>query len=221
MLSTVPGMLSTLLREGTRESHRLAESTPFIREFFAARLPLDTYRVFLVQLWQVYGALESRPEVMQSHPALRHIHFPALFRHAALEQDLTFYYGDERWREFEPLAATQAYAERITTVINEWPLGLAAHHYTRYLGDLSGGQALKRIVAKMYHLESEDGLAFYNFPQIPDHAAFKNEYRARLDAMSLNDAAAQQIIEEANRAFTLNRQMFAAMLEQMPHLSVS
>lgn len=221
MLPTHPPALSVRLREGTRESHRLAESTPFIREFFAARLPLKAYRTFLVQLRLVYSALESHSEWMQSHPALRLINFPSLHRRAALEQDLTFYFGGEAWREIHPLTATQAYAERIQTIANDWPPGLAAHHYTRYLGDLSGGQALKRIVAKMYQLDSENGLAFYNFPQIPDHAAFKNEFRARLDAMPIDEPAAQRLVEEANHAFELNRRMFAVMMEQMTPAPVS
>ncbi len=221
MLPAQPPSLSTRLREGTRESHRLAESTPFIREFFAARLPLEAYRAFLVQLYQVYSALESHAQLMQSHPALRLIDFPSLHRRAALEQDLAFYFGGETWREIQPMAATQAYAERALAIANDWPPGLAAHHYTRYLGDLSGGQALKRIVAKMYQLESENGLAFYNFPQIPDHAAFKNEFRARLDAMPIADGEAEKIVAEANHAFELNRRMFAAILEQMTAAPVS
>lgn len=103
--------------------------------------------------------------------------------------------------------------QRIHRISKDWPIGLVAHHYTRYLGDLSGGQALKRVVAKMYRLTSEEGLAFYNFPQIPNYATFKNEYRARLDALPIDKVTTQKIVAEANDAFQLNQEVFKAMME--------
>lgn len=208
---TVPA-LSESLREGTRAAHRVAESSPFMRELFAARLSIHAYRVFLCQLYRIYSTLEDCSEHFQSDPILKTFYFPALFRRAALEQDLQFYFGNGSWREVPPLEATQTYVQRILTVAQDWPLGLIAHHYTRYLGDLSGGQVLKRVVAKMYHLPSQDGLAFYNFPLIPDQSGFKKEYRARLDALPIDEMTAQEIVTEANRAFELNRQLLEEMM---------
>jgi len=208
--------LSVALRNHTREAHRLAESSPFMRELFAARLPLPVYRVFLCQLYQVYSALEECATLLQAAPSLQPFYLPALFRRAALEQDLQFYYGDESWRAFPPLEATRAYVQRIQTVSQDWPPGLIAHHYTRYLGDLSGGQAIKRIVAKMYRLDSDQGLAFYDFPQISDYTAFKNEYRARLDSLPIDLPTAEKLVAEANHAFELNRRVFAALMAYVP-----
>ncbi|RCK71835.1 MAG: Heme oxygenase [Anaerolineae bacterium] len=208
--------LSISLRNNTREAHRLAESSPFMRELFAARLPLPAYRFFLCQLYQIYSALEECSAILQTDHSLQDFYLPALFRRPALEADLRFYYGDESWREVEPLESTRAYVQRIQTISQDWLPGLIAHHYTRYLGDLSGGQAMKRIVAKMYHLDSEQGLAFFDFPKIADITAFKNEYRARLDALPLDEQSAQKLIAEANHAFELNRQVFNAMMEVVP-----
>lgn len=213
MLANPVQPLSIHLREGTRQSHRLAESTPFIRELFAARLPLNAYRIFLVQLYHIYSALEAHATILQTDLSLKPLYLPQLFRLTALERDLEFYFGDERWRKIELLEPTRAYMQRIETISREWPLGLVAHHYTRYLGDLSGGQAMKRIVAKMYRLDTENGLAFYNFPLIPDHTTFKNEYRARLDTLPIDEATAQKIVAEANYAFELNQRVFAAMMD--------
>lgn len=215
MNSTPSLPLSIRLREGTRESHRQAENTPFIRELFAARLPLETYRIFLTQLYQIYTALETNATIFQEESFLKPLYLPQLFRRRALERDLDFYFGSKSWQKIDPFQATYTYKQRIEFTSREWPLGLVAHHYTRYLGDLSGGQAMKRIVAKMYHLDSENGLAFFNFPQISDYATFKNEYRARLDALPIDDTTAQKVVAEANYAFELNRQIFAAMMEHI------
>ncbi|MCA1899801.1 MAG: biliverdin-producing heme oxygenase [Chloroflexi bacterium] len=203
--------LSIRLREGTKESHRLAEQTPFIRSFFEGRLTKEIYREFLIQLLHIYEALEDSQRRHRAHETFGKICFPSLFRGEALRRDLNFYFGDDRWKETPPLRAAETYIQRINSLSNEWVEGLVAHHYTRYLGDLSGGQALKRIVAKTFRLSSSDGLAFYDFAQIENHSQFKNGYRAALDSMPLDDETIQKIIDEANLAFRLNRDVFASM----------
>lgn len=207
--------LSVRLREGTKASHRLAEGSAFIREFFAGSLSIESYREFLAQLHFIYAALEEHQEHHRAHPVLEKIYFPELFRAGALVQDLNFYYGDGAWQKVPAHAATNDYVQRLTVLSREWAEGLVAHHYTRYLGDLSGGQALKRLVAKMFKLPASAGLAFYEFPQIADHTQFKAEYRARLDAMPLEEAISQKIVDEANHAFELNRRVFESMTQSI------
>jgi heme oxygenase (biliverdin-producing, ferredoxin) len=82
------------------------------------------------------------------------------------------------------------------------------HHYTRYIGDLSGGQILKNIAQKAMSLGEHDGLRFYEFAAIPDEKAFKANYRNTLDALPIDQAMADRIVEEANHAFHLNMTMF-------------
>lgn len=200
--------LSTQLREGTQQSHRAAESTPFIQAFFAARITPDTYRELLTRLYQVYATLEQH---CATQPPLSQLHSLALSRTAALECDLHYYYGAD-WRNYvSPTPATQRYVERLKTLASDWPLGLVAHHYTRYLGDLSGGQILKRIAIKAFKLTAGQGVAFYEFPDIPNADQFKADYRARLDALPLPDTLALKVVDEANTAFELNRQVFAEL----------
>lgn len=203
--------LSICLREGTKESHRLAEQTPFIRRFFEGRLSVEVYRDFLIQLLHVYTALEACQQRHSGHEVFGKIYFSSLFRSEALRRDLSYYFGDHRWQEMQPTNATQTYVKRISSLSEEWVEGLVAHHYTRYLGDLSGGQALKRVVAKTYKLPSGDGLAFYDFPQIENHSQFKEGYRLALDSMPLDHHSVQEIVDEANLAFRLNRDVFDSM----------
>ena len=68
-------------------------------------------------------------------------------------------------------------------------------------------------------IENGAGLAFYDFPGIADHAQFKDDYRARLDALPLDKAAGQSLIDEANHAFALNRGVFEGMLTALPTAS--
>ena len=85
---------------------------------------------------------------------------------------------------------------------------LVGHHYTRYLGDLSGGQILSTIASRAMNLTDDQGLAFYRFEAIDDEKAFKDTYRAALDALPVDQAMADRIVAEANEAFHLNMLMF-------------
>lgn len=200
--------LAHMLREGTKTAHRAAESTPFIQAFFAAKVSPAVYRELLVRLYQVYTALEHSFAEYHQHPVLGRLHSTALARTAALEKDLEFFYGVGWQSHIRPTPATETYVARIRTLAREWPLGLVAHHYTRYLGDLSGGQVLKRIATKSFQLVDSRGVAFYEFPAIPNHDAFKAEYRATLDTLELENETAQKIVAEANHVFQLNTQPF-------------
>jgi heme oxygenase len=97
---------------------------------------------------------------------------------------------------------------RVHQVAVEAPELLVGHHYTRYIGDLSGGQILKAIAQKAMNLGEHDGLRFYEFDAIPDEKGFKTNYRATLDNLPIDQAMADRIVEEANHAFHLNMKMF-------------
>lgn len=106
---------------------------------------------------------------------------------------------------------TMAYAHRIEQAAETDPTLLIGHHYTRYLGDLSGGQVLRRVVARTFGLTDGAGGAFYVFPLIPDPAAYKAAYRDRLDRLNLGEPVAGAVVAEAVRAFELNQHLFAAL----------
>jgi heme oxygenase len=85
---------------------------------------------------------------------------------------------------------------------------LVAHSYTRYLGDLSGGQILKNIAQRGMNLSDGQGTAFYEFKDISDEKAFKRQYRQVLDELSVDDVTADRIVDEANATFGMNMKLF-------------
>jgi Heme oxygenase len=58
------------------------------------------------------------------------------------------------------------------------------------------------------NLGKGEGLAFYDFAEIPSAKKFKDEYRAALDALDLTDAEIDRLVAEANVAFLLNMRLF-------------
>lgn len=200
--------LASSLREGTQQSHTAAENTAFMKCFLKGIVEREPFRKLLANLYLVYSAIEESLETHRNHPLVGALYFPELNRKQNLEKDLAFYYGDNWRSEIAPLKAGQVYVDRIREISNTDPVCLIAHAYTRYMGDLSGGQALKGIVRSALNLPSDRGTALYEFDQLPTveaKRAFKETYRQALDSLSVDEETIQRIVAEANYVFTLNR----------------
>ena len=113
------------------------------------------------------------------------------------------------WRDVQtPSEACNTYCYRINEVANDNPYLLIAHHYTRYIGDLSGGKILRGIAENALDLPVGEGLHFYDFPMVEDAKKFKAAYRVTLDSLDLDQSQINTLIAEANYAFRLNMYMF-------------
>lgn len=200
--------LANQLREGTQQSHTAAENTAFMKCFLKGIVEREPFRKLLANLYLVYSTLEAELQRLKDHPIVGRIYFSDLNRQANLEKDLVYYYG-ENWRgQIAALPAGQVYVDRIREVAQADPALLVAHAYVRYMGDLSGGQSLKNIIRSALSLPEGQGTAFYEFEHFatPEaRRAFKETYRTALDSLPLDDATAQRIVDEANHAFQLNR----------------
>lgn len=195
--------LATQLRVGTKKAHTFAENVGFVKCFLKGVVEKDSYRKLVANFYFIYSAMEEEMEKHSNHPIVSKINFPQLHRKQALEQDLAYYYG-ANWREQIQLSpAGAAYVQRIRDVSEKAPELLVAHAYTRYLGDLSGGQIFKGITQTAMNLPNGEGIAFYEFAEIPDAKAFKAIYRQALDELPIDDTGCARIVDEANAAFGL------------------
>ena len=198
------------LREATWSDHGDSEGATFMTDIMRGRGTLADYTDLVAQHWFMYEALEEAAEQLRADPALAVLHPDGIRRMAALERDLAHLRGP-RWRaEIAALPATAAYAARIREVAAQgWTAGIVAHHYTRYLGDLSGGQVIARRAAAQFGFDGA-GVAFYDFAELGDPAAFKGVYRAALDELGtrLDDAAQAAMLDEVRTAYRFNTEVF-------------
>ncbi|MEG3837153.1 heme oxygenase (biliverdin-producing) [Microcoleus sp. Z1_C3] len=200
--------LSTRLREGTIKSHTTAENTAFMKCFIKGIVEREPLRKLFADLYFVYSALETALQSHVNHPIIGTLYFPELNRTENQACDLAFYYG-ENWRE--EITASPAgcvYRDRIQTLSKTDPVLLIAHAYTRYMGDLSGGQSLKNVIRSALSLPPDQGTNFYEFSQISTPEArrvFKERYRQTFDEFPVDADTIERIVAEANAAFTLNQ----------------
>ncbi|MEU3749971.1 MULTISPECIES: heme oxygenase (biliverdin-producing) [Streptomyces] len=208
---------STLIRTASHEQHTEAETSSFMGDLLGGRLGVDAYARYTEQLWFVYRALEEGAEALREDPVAGPFIQAELFRTTALEQDLAHLRGAD-WRAgVSPLPATVAYAERVAECARDWPAGYVAHHYTRYLGDLSGGQIIRDKAERTWGFARKgDGVRFYVFDEIGNPAAFKRAYRELLDSVNADDLEKQRIVDECKRAFAFNSAVFHQLGVEFP-----
>ncbi|KAG8892914.1 hypothetical protein FRC00_011326 [Tulasnella sp. 408] len=225
---------SALLRAATAAAHQSAETSAGAKGLLGGRLPKEEYTKFLFIIWHLYDTLETALDTHASHPAIAPIYNPTILRRTdSLSADIAFFLGANSsnpavWQQhpqyvsFLPFPApVQTYLSRITSIASS-PTEvhrLVAHAYVRYLGDLSGGQFIKRIVSKAYNLEDGEGTSFFEFARLGgpaggDHAAsgdiikLKQWFREGMDAGVRDDAEKRATVEEANLVFKYNENLF-------------
>jgi heme oxygenase len=191
------------LREATWSDHGDNEGSAYMAALFDGRLGREEYAALVAQLHPVYDLLEQAADRMAGDPVAGPFVLDGLRRREALEADLAHLYGPG-WRDrLTAVEATRRYCDRLREVCFDWPGGFVAHHYTRYLGDLSGGQYIGVQVRKNLGLAAgDDGVKFYRFPGKPK--SYKDRYRALLDTAPWDEDERARVIGEVKRAYHLN-----------------
>ena len=203
-LMTIP--FSDALRERTWSTHGQTEGATFMHDLMSGKGSRDDYIALVVQHFYIYEALESVEAAMATDPVASPFITPQLTRLPALRADLEFLIGPDWEAESSPLPSTIRYVERIESV-SGWAGGFIAHHYTRYLGDLSGGQHIYKVMQKRFGFDT-NGIGFYLFDQIADPKDFKNVYRDQLNATAWDDEERERVIDEVMTAYRLNTEVF-------------
>ena len=205
-MSVIP--FSQALRERTWTDHGDSEGATFMADLMSGKGTRDDYIALVVQHYFIYEALEAAAARFVDDPIAAPFVLPQLTRLPALEADLEFLIGPD-WRTgIAPLPTAVAYVERINEVTAEgWAGGFIAHHYTRYLGDLSGGQHIRKLMQRQFGFET-NGVGFYLFDEIASPTDFKNTYREQLDAVAWSDTERERVIEEVVTAYRFNTELF-------------
>ena len=172
------------LKELTYEHHRNAERQKFVKTLMGGNIPPKVYAEFLYNQYVAYNILEvcaMAEGVLNDLPDVR--------RAPKILEDFQELWGKDA-EPPKPKPSIQKYVDHIMS-IKEDPEKLMAHIYTRHMGDLSGGQMIKKRIpgeGRLYMFEDPDNL--------------KNAIRS-----TLNDNMA----EEAKVCFTFATELFKEM----------
>ncbi|HTF09742.1 MAG TPA: biliverdin-producing heme oxygenase [Asanoa sp.] len=203
--------LAARVRALTRADHEAAETTSFVTDLMAGRLDVAAYARLASQHYFIYEALERGGDALRTDPVAGDFVGFGLERLPAIAADLGHLRGPSWRSEVTPLPATRDYLARLGAAAAD-PPSFVAHHYTRYLGDLSGGQLVRKALQRKYGLGA-DGTSFYDFPGVAV-GAVKRRYRELLDAAPWSATEQDRFIDEVRSAFALNRAVFEALAAQ-------
>lgn len=146
------------LREITKDLHHEAETTKFAKLLLSGKISKEDYANYLYQLVLVYPIIEMGNKIQGNLDRLSGIE-----RTGAIYQDFIELAGKDYNQTW--LSQTIAYHHYLLDLINDPSRKhlIKAHLYCRHMGDLNGGQIIKRQVAhiskgKFYDFKNPDEL---------------------------------------------------------------
>lgn len=196
------------LRERTWAGDADLDGSRFMLDLLSGHGSRDDYIALVAQHFFVYEALEATGDRLRESAELACFLTPQLTRMPAITDDLAFLLGPG-WRDrIAPLPSTRRYVARIDEIADAaWTGGFIAHHYTRYLGDLTGGSLIRTLMQRRFGFET-NGVGFYLFDQIATPREFRSTYRAQLDAVDWSDVERERVIDEVVHAYRLTTELF-------------
>jgi len=144
------------LREHTRDKHELAEKTEFAQLLLSGNINKEQYSNYLAQMMSIYVSLETK-----AHTAGIIAGMAGLPRARYIYDDLVELCGSVP--VFSMLPSTERYLDYLEQLATDpdKEKRLMAHVYVRHMGDLHGGQIIKKRVpgsGKFYDFENRKEL---------------------------------------------------------------
>ena len=161
------------LKDLTWDAHQRAEATPFMKAVFKKELPQSVWTDWTYQKCLFYGAIEGAAGANRLLGDL-----PDLRRAFYLFMDYHEMNTDRKKHEFRPVVVD--YYNYLLSISKD-PNKVMAHLYTWHMGDMFGGQMIKKIIPGPHR-----NLEF------TDARTLMTNIRAKLD---------DSMAEEANVAF--------------------
>jgi heme oxygenase len=209
-------VMSSSRIHGARRTSELAFSVELRRAIWTARAldaPAEAgHDLLLAQLRHVYAELARAAEIVRHDPIAGPFAAMDLTRwREAIESDLHQLHGEDWDSRLPLLAETHAYAQRVRRVAGTSAGAFVAHHYTRYLGDLSGAIATSASGGQQARQQSPPGRRFKTPHAIAQPEERKRGYRLLLDTAPWSALDKQLIIGEALHAHRLNAALLTAV----------
>lgn len=146
-------MKTNNLRQLTLENHKKTERSVFLRRILKKEITPYQYYLYLSNQFLMYSILEDRADNLGIFNGIEEIK-----RTCNLRKDIEELEQQHGFKTPVVTDAAQRYYEYVLNEISEDYVKLLAHLYVRHMGDLSGGQIIKKLVpgsANHYEFDCE------------------------------------------------------------------
>lgn len=186
--------------------HKELEQSPLIKKIMEALISEDEYSRYLVALHGIYTSLEAGLEKNNRNPCIKPLCIPELYRSEPLKSDLSCFKVHFRY----PGKVLQNYQRYIQEIAFKEPIKLISHAYTRYMGDLYGGQKMKKKIEELW----DKAVAFYDFGklvevyQLKQPTMFVRQYTNIINQLPVEEENYLTLISEIDAAFLWHKRIF-------------
>ena len=190
------------IREKTSLLHSAAENTGYIKKLVDGIASVEGYAEYIYNLEKMYKAIEDALDKNDNNAVINPFVTKELYRSKLIRKDLEFLLGD-KLNSMKLLASTEACVAKIEELSETKPELVVAYAYTRFLADLFGGRTFLSLLSTSYKISNE-GLNYYQFPEINDLRGYVMKYHNMLAEINLSDEMKIDFINEVNNAYIYN-----------------
>ena len=190
------------IREKTSLLHSAAENTGYIKKLVDGNASVEGYAEYIYNLERMYKAIEDALDKNENNAIVKPFVTRELYRSELIRKDLEFLLGD-KLNSLKLLASTEACVAKIEELSKTKPELVVAYAYTRFLADLFGGRTFLSLLSTSYKISNE-GLNYYQFPEINDLRGYVMKYHNMLADINLSDEMKIDFINEFNNAYIYN-----------------
>lgn len=190
------------IKEKTALLHNAAENTGYAKKILDGTATLKGYTEYIFNLEKMYSSIEEVLDRNKDNEIIKPFVTKELYRSERMRKDLDFLLKNES-DSLKPLSSTEACVARIEEISKCKPELIIAYAYTRFLADLFGGRTFLSILIENYKI-SEEGLNYYQFPEINDIKEYVMNYHIMLGNMNLSDDMKADFINEIYNVYVYN-----------------
>lgn len=200
------------MKEETLEAHDESKDSGFAVTIMSGEWSPLAFVEWQRALYPVYNTLETVLKKNRKDPILSIFDHRKLDRSERILHDLSTYNVDPVL-DPSPLPCVQDYVACVADTDGSTPRVLA-YHYTRYMGDMIGGQVIARSMKEKYGM-SEDSLTCYDFSELGDLHHYRKNYKILIELLPWSDEEREQFVDEIKTAYKINAVLFEQLYDML------
>jgi heme oxygenase len=200
------------MKEETWTEHEASKNSNFAKGIMSGDFGQQGFIEWQRALYPIYFKLETILKKKRKDPALH------VFDHRKLDRSHSIYLdlqklGTDPILEPSPLKTIVPYIAAIEKA-SAVPQRLMAYHYTRYMGDMNGGQVIARAMENVCGID-KNALTCYDFSELGDTYHYRKQYKTLLELSPWTEEEREAFIDEAKIAYARNADFFEELYEYL------
>jgi len=200
------------MKKETWDEHEASKDSRFANGIMSGEFGQRGFIEWQRALYPVYVKLEKILQGKRKDPVIHIFDHRKLDRSQRIYNDLVSL-GTDPILDPSPLKTLPPYIAAIEKA-SSVPQRLMAYHYTRYMGDMNGGQVIARAMENICGIDKE-ALTCYDFSEIGDGYHYRKQYKTLLELSPWTEEEREAFIDEAKIAYARNADFFEELYEYL------